>query len=295
MARKTTTAITKSEPDEAAALAELSDFFDGVTVDGMDDVGGEDLSLAVKVFNCRGKDKNGDALRKNTFLDTISEETQDTIGAVLLVTQKSNRWDSFDNATDKTIVHCASADRITGTLESGEQRPCANCPDRGWFKDADGNPIRKCGEVHTVVGIERLTQKAFLIRFKKTGLKPWRRYLMANHWNVRTTVKKDSKGETVTDDKGNAIKVRANVPLFAYEATIGLELSDNGNYAIPTIARGEILPAAEMREAHENAKAYLEIMGAVLEHADTQDAKHATTERDPGLASDDFADDFADD
>ena len=43
MAGKKSTAIEKTsdEEKEAAALAELTDFFDGVDVDGLEDVGGE--------------------------------------------------------------------------------------------------------------------------------------------------------------------------------------------------------------------------------------------------------------
>lgn len=276
MAKKaeSSTALTKAEQKEVNALSELSDFFDSVDIDGMEEVGGEDIKLAVKLFNMGGLDAGGNQRRKNTFFDNLTEETQETIGCVFLITQKTHRWDEYDNDKKKTNVLCDSPDRISGKLrENGEIRPCKDCPDTGWFNDEDGKPFKKCGEVHNVVSIERLTQRPFLIRFKKTALKAWRNYLMQNHYGARRTA-----------------NGRGNIPLFAFECHLSTKMDDSGNFALPVFERGQVLTKDEMNNMYENAKGYLEMMAEVVKHADVVESKHTADERDSGLTSDEFVD-----
>lgn len=258
--------------DESAALAELGAFFDDVGVDGLEGVGGEDIKLAVKLWNMKGLDKAGRSYPRDVFFDTVSETTADVVDCVLLLTQKTKRFDSFDNALDKTIVHCESQDRVTGTMKDGTRRPCNGCPDDGWFKDETGKTFRKCGEVHNVVGVERLTQKPFAMRFKKTALKPFRQYVMAHHWGAR---------------KAPGSK-RANVPLFVYGCTLRLKMHESGKYAVPVFERGAMLPPPEVRSLADVAKGYLEHMGQILASADAQAEKHSTSERDENIGADDF-------
>lgn len=266
-----TTSVIDNEA-ESAALAELVDFFDEVGNVGLDDVGGEDVKLGVKLWNMKGLDPNGRSYPRDVFFDTISETTSDEVDAVFLLTQKTKRFDEFDNALDKTIVHCESNDRITGTMKSGVTRQCHGCPDDGWFKDADGKAFRKCGEVHNVVGVERLSQKPFAMRFKKTALKPFRQYVMAHHWGARKS--KDGK--------------RANVPLFVYGVKVTLRMHESGKYALPVLTRGDMLPSDDVRGLADVAKSYLEVMSTILASADAQSDRHSTSERDEGLSGDDF-------
>ena len=274
-AKSTATAIekTSSEEAEAAAMAELSEFFDSVDVDGLEDVGGDDLKIALRLWNMNGLDGNGKAYPKDVFFDTITEETFETLDCVLLVTRKSKRWDEFDNASSKTIVRCASQDRIHGVTDEGVSRPCKGCPDDAWFQDDSGKAYRKCGEVHTVVALDLHSHRPFLIRFKKTGLKPFRNYLMAHHWNGRSSGAR-----------------RANIPLFVYACNIRLAMNDSGLYSVPVLTRGEMLPKETIRIMHDNAKSYLEIMGDVVDHADAIDSRVSSGESDSSLSADDFAD-----
>jgi len=279
MARKTKAAAESAElatVDEDAALAELSDFFDGVDVTGLEDFGGEDIVLAAKIFNMGGLDPDGRAYARDTFYDTITTSTQDTIRAVLLVDKKSHRWDEYNNAEERTDVLCQSDDRVRGTMYDGTERSCAGCPDYQWRRGDDGKPVRRCGPVHTVVGIELDTETPFLIRFKKTGLKPWRAYTMAHH-----------KGKYKSPKTGK----RGDVPLFAYECELSLVMHKGGKYALPVLQKGATLAREQMVDAHDSAKAYLEIINKVVAVADAQDARHAAPDKDPALGSDDFADD----
>ncbi len=275
MAKKETAALAKTsdEETEALALAELSDFFDGVSIDGMEDVGGDDLKLASKIWNMAGLDPSGNAYPRNVLFDTISEKTIEKVEAVLLTTQKSNRWDEYDNDEKKTNVMCQSGDRITGAMADGTQRQCKGCPDTGWFKDDAGKPFRKCGAVHTVVALEQGSNRPFLMRFKKTGLKPFRNYLMQHHWGARLA----------------ADGSRKHVPLFAYGMTLSLVMHEGGMYALPVLTRGKMLQRESMMAMHESAKSYVDIMSEVMKTADAQEEKHATTEASAdNIVSEDF-------
>lgn len=278
-AKKTELATTEDaheiELAERAALAELSDFFDTVEVTGMEDVGGDDIKIASKIWNMGGVDKNKQAYPKNVFFDTLTEKVQDEIDAILLSMTKTFKYDEFDNALDKTIVHCESKDMITGTESNGNKRPCEGCPDTGWFNDSEGKPFRKCGEVQTVVGIERITQRPFITRFKKTGLRPWRNYLMAHHYGAR--VGKDG---------------RADIPLFAFDCRLSLAMHESGKYALPVLERGEsFLPEAELRAAYQAALQYKSMMEDVMKVADKSEAKHSSKSGADNMNADDFGDD----
>lgn len=276
LAKASASQLTSEEEAEANALDALSDFFDNVAVDGMEDVEGDDLKLAVELWNMKGLNADREAYKKNEFYNTVTERTTKELDCVLLVTKKSLRWDEYDNAQEKTVVHCQSSDRKVGTMADGKQRNCKGCPDSGWHRDEEGKPYRKCGPVHTVVAVDRLTQKPFLTRMKKTALKPFRTYLMQNHWGAR---------------KGSDGRV-ANVPLYAYNVRVLLEMHESGNYALPVFTRGDLLDRATMKIMSENAKAYLEMIGEVEAVADAADARHATEGgRDPNLSGDDFSDD----
>lgn len=276
MAKKKDAMVTSDERKEAAALAELTDFFDDVSTDGMEDVSGEDIKLAVKLFNMGGKDAiTGDSRKKNAFFDNVTEEMQDNISCVMLLTHKTHRWDRFDNAKDETEVICESRDRKLGVLRAtNETRQCKGCPDRGWFKDPKtGDPMKKCGEVHNVVCIERESGRPFIIRFKKTSLKPFRNYLMQHHFGAR----KSADGKTT------------NVPLFAFVCNMTTEMHDTGKYALPIFERGEILSREEMTSMYESAKGFHEMMQEVMTHADNVESTHVASE-DMGMKADDFAD-----
>jgi len=279
MARKTKAAPSGAElatVDGGDALAELADFFDDVDVTGLEDFGGEDIVLAAKIFNMGGLDEDGRAYPRDTFFDTITTKTQDELRAVLLVDKKSHRWDEYNNAEERTDVLCQSDDRVSGIMHDGTERACASCPDYQWRRGDDGKPVRRCGPVHTVVGIELENETPFLIRFKKTGLKAWRAYTMAHH-----------KGKYKSRKTGK----RGDVPLFAYECNLSLRMHSGGKYALPILEKGATLSRDAFEDAHEAAKAYLDIINKVVAVADAQDARHAAPDKDPALGSDDFADD----
>lgn len=265
-----------TEHDEAAALAELSSFFDEGGVDGLEDVEASDILLASKVWNMPGIDKNGQAYPSNVFFDTLTEETQSTIDCVLLLSKKMLRWDEFDDAQDKTVIYCESRDRKTGTMADGSTRPCGGCPDAEWFKDADGKSYKKCGEVHNVVGFE-VNGQPFAVKFKKTGLKPFRTHLIRYHLNKMRS-KKTGR--------------RVNVPMYFFQVELSLKLASTGKYAVPIFTKGRLLDAAMIAELKETAQGYHEMMAEVMDHVDKQSERFDGGDDTGGGATN--ADDFAD-
>lgn len=278
-----------SPEQEQAALAQLSEYFDGMDEDGMGDVEGDDIRLPSFIWNMSGVDKDtGDAYKRNEFYNTLSGETFPTFEAVMLCTTKSNRYDYYDNDKKKTIVVCQSADRETGTIMetneaegryAGTQRPCNSCPDFGYFREQDmqgkERNVLRCGRVHTVVGIERLTQKPFILRHKKTGLKAWRNHLMAHHFGARI----------------NGAGKRKNIPLFAFYVKYSLKMHENGNYAVVNIDKLGLVPQSEVMSYYEAAKSYKDMMDQVMQTADRLEESAPSSDGGAdNLSSDDFQD-----
>lgn len=275
MAKKPAAPSTELAPvDESAALAELGDFFDTVSTDGLEEIGGDDIKLAAKLWNMGGLDPSGNAYVKNVFFDTVTEETSEAVDCVFLLTQKSNRWDEYDNDKKKTNVLCTSEDLVTGTMHDGMQRQCGGCPDTGWFKDDEGKPFRKCGDVHTVVAIDLKTEQPFIARFKKTSLKPFRTHVNKHHYKK---AKSKKTGQMI------------NVPLFVYRVRITLKMHEGGMYALPILEKGDTLSPADASTMHEHAKTYREMMSEILKSADATDRKHASANENADVInSDDF-------
>lgn len=270
--------LAKAESDELATAANnfdaLAEFFDDPDADQLD-VGADDIKIRSLIWNLGGVDKVTKQERsKAVFFDTISETTQATLDAVILLNKRSKRYDYFDNATDKTVVVCASSDLKTGRMSDGTERPCLDCPDDGWFTDPDtGKPKRKCGEVHTVVGIERLTQKPFVARFKKTSLKAFRNYMMAHHYKAH--VRPDGQ--------------RVDVAWYAFNMSIGLVMHESGKYAVPVLTAGDVVKPAEFLQYRQSAASFKRVLAGVEAAADKHEAVHSPADAD-NMSADDFAD-----
>ena len=200
--------------------------------DGLDQVDGDDLQIAVKVFNMKRVDPDTKrATPPDVFFDTVTESTQDEVDAVLTYLHKTNEWREYDESEGRSKVRCRSFDRVTGTLEDGTSRACQNCPDANW-QTIEGKRTRRCGPVYNVYAVEKETRAPFVIRFKRSSLRPFKQYL--NRYFI---------GKRIV--KGR----RANYPLYAYETKLSLRMSDDGKYALPVFQKGSILDRDSIRAA----------------------------------------------
>lgn len=243
---KKSTALAKPETTTLALVNAGSDFLDDILgdvdlgTDGLEEVDNSDINLPVMVFNMKGKDADGRALAPDVYYNTVTEGTHQTVDCVLLTMHKTNEWTEYNDDKGRNVKLCRSADRKTGTMEDGTQRPCEKCPDAQWRTDEKGKRSKHCGTVINVVGVDRETGRPFIVRAKKTSLRPFKNYLNKHFIGAR-----GSKG---------------NVPLFAYQTTMGLTMSDDGKYSLPVYTRGKVLDRASIVEAAETAKFYREIV-----------------------------------
>jgi hypothetical protein len=241
MAKNTGTAITKD--DSPSALSR--DMLEGLDLDltGLEEADASDFKLASLVFNFGGLDKKtNEQIPKNVFFHTIDETQKRKVRVALLVLHKSNGWSEFVQG-EGTKHRCRSWDRVTGTMEDGTTRPCAGCPDAEW-KTIGGKRTRNCTEIANVVGEDLETNQPVMLRFKKTSIGPWKKYL-----NQYFLLRRIVNGK------------RTNYPLFAFETNISLVLEKNGAnaYAVPVFERGAVLPREEVVRLAESARAFKDV------------------------------------
>lgn len=279
MAKATAAAAKISESTALATAAsdELADILGDIKLehDGLDELGADDIKIGVKVANFKGVDPAGDPIPANVFYDTVDETTSKVLDVTLLTFHKSNEWRTFDNTKSKTVTHCRSFDQVTGEMENGTKRPCKNCPDAEWKTGDGGKRTKNCGVVYNLIGVERLTQKPFIYRARKTAVEPLKLYLNRHFIGRRRT----------------ATGV-GHYPLFAFQTRISLKMETKAGttWALPVFERGDVQSREEILAAQESAKFYREQMLPVLAKADAHDA-NADVEPDTSFDTDDFAND----
>ena len=277
------------QDDEAGALAVFDDFEFGPN-DGLQEVDAEDLRLPVIVWNMKGKDEKGELRRLDEFYDTLNERSHRTLHCAFIHLHKTRAFVRFDDTKNENVYVCSSSDRVTGRLRvqhptlplpEGTERECESCPDSKWAKTVDGKNKRNC-DLHYGVFAVHLDEAlrptdGFLIRFKRTGLPPFKTHLQKHHIDRRQ----------LPNGK------RANMPLFAFEVTLRLEVSENGNFAVPVIERGRVLPRETLAILAEQAKHLAELGDEATRIAEKQESLHERGEGTGGgaeLRADDFAD-----
>lgn len=258
--------------DDMAALAAAFDF--DFTSTGLDEIDREDLRFAAKIWNMTMKKpgSENEFMVKNEFFDTLTEKTQRELFCVFVTLHKTNEFSYYDNTLEETVRVCTSYDRVTGVLRAkhpkltmlneGDTRSCEKCPDAQWQKDEKGKNVRNCAPSYNVIAIEMDPQgnmlSPFMIRFKKTGLAPFKTHLQKHHIG------------RMKDRSGRA----GNVPLYAYGVRITLQMDEKGKYAFPVIERGGILPREMLKQLDEQVKYFEEISSDVTRVAETQETKH---------------------
>jgi hypothetical protein len=263
MAKKTesaSAAIEVAPPPSSLALANTRDLLadvldvdDLLASDGLEELGSEDIKISARVFNFKGVDKDDNPIPLNVFFDTVEETTVRSFVASLLTLHKSNEWREFDSVANRSVVHCRSYDRVTGTTKDNVSRKCEGCPDAEW-QMISGKRTRRCGPVYNVVGVDRETHAPFVIRCKKTSLDPLKQFL--NKYFI---------GRRVIRGK------RENYPLFAFETKLSLKMSDDKKYALPVFELGDTLDRESLLRCAEEARFYREHMMPALSKAEAHD------------------------
>jgi hypothetical protein len=239
---------------ETGALAPANDEFDVSTFDGDDglsEVDESDIKVPLKVWNMKGIDPATQRqILADTFYDTVTEEISDELVLVFLDLHKSNEWREYIEAEKRTVIHCKSADRVTGTMSDGSQRSCSNCEDAKWRTDSDGKRSRRCQDVHTVAALEVETERLCVLRFKSTSLSPWRQHLNKHHLG------------RMKDPRTGKVK---NIQLIANRVKLTLKMAPGGVYAVPMFERLGLCSVELGKTAVSFAEFYKNVARAHLE------------------------------
>jgi|SRR5262245_17362633 len=246
----TGTQLALATHDELAGL-DIPD--DALGDEGLAQIERDDLKIAAYVLNMKGKGPDGRALPIDAYYNTVDETSKPKVNAAFLHLHKTHLWSRYNDAEKRSEIKCRSFDRVTGTMADGTIRPCKGCPDFEWRRDTEGKRVRNCGPVYNVFAVDRDTTTPFVVRFKRTSLPVFKAYLQKHHIGRRII-------------RGKAL----NYPLHVFAVELGAVLSDNGNYAIPTLVRGAVLPPAEVRVLAENAKTLREQVIPILDRVETQ-------------------------
>lgn len=249
-------ALAKVAPAGLVTVDELDGFelVDGDD-DGLSEVDGEDLKLSLKLWNMKGVDPvTKRQIPADVFFDTVTESTSETLDLVLLDLRKSNEWRDFVEAEKKSYVRCRSADRVTGTMQDGTERPCKQCPDAEWYTNEEGKKKRHCGPIYSVAAVEVETQQLCVLRFKSTSLSVIKAHLNRHHLGRRVI-----NGQ------------RKNYPLFAFTVRLTLKMDEGGVYSVPSIERTGICSRDLIGSAAENARFYRDTLS---KHLDRLADKH---------------------
>ncbi len=264
-------ALALVQNDELAGVLDDVHF----DVDGLGEVGAEDIKLAAKVWNFKGVDRAGDPIAPNVFFDTVGETAKKELDLALVDLTKSNEWREYDESEGKSHIRCRSWDRVTGTMEDGTERPCKGCPDAQWKTDAKGKRTRRCGPVYNVLAVERDTAQPVVLRFKRTSLPVIQQHLNRHHIGKRVVAGR-----------------RANYPLFVFQVNASLKMSDDKKYAIPVLERGGVLERAEIEAHAETARVWRETMLGTFRKVAEQDvSEEAPASADASFDSAEFSDD----
>jgi hypothetical protein len=241
--------LTTVTHDELAGLD--MDFGD----DGLGQIDREDIKIAAYVLNMKGKGPDGRPLPIDAYYNTVDETQKLRVNAVFLYLHKTHLYSKWNEGEKRTDIVCRSYDRITGTMQDGTTRPCKGCPDFEWRKNAEGKRVRPCGPVYNMFAADRDASRPFVVRFRRTSLPVLKSYLQKHHIGRRIV-------------RG----VQSNYPLHVFAVELGAKLSDNGNYAIPTLTRGARLDEAEIAVWRDNAATLREQVIPLLDHVETSAA-----------------------
>jgi len=231
-------------------LAELGDVDLGD--DGLGQVDREDIRIAAYTLNMKGKGADGRPYPIDAYYNTVDETTKLRVNAAFLHLHKTNMWSRYNELERRSDIKCRSYDRVTGTMDNGTQRPCAGCPDAEWRRDAEGKRTRNCSPVYNLFAFDRDAQIPFVTRYKRTALPVIKAHLQKHHIGRRIV-------------RG----VRSNYPLHVFAVELSARLSDNGNYALPVIARGAVLARAEVEFLRDNARTLREQVIPILSHVES--------------------------
>jgi len=266
------TAIVK---DDRAAALELFGSGEFSGSDGLSSaVGSGELKGTTPMRRINVKeDPDGNDVGIDKWYDTSTGNTVDSFLGVILYLKITREWTTYDESTEKAMVHCRSLDLITGTMADKTERPCQGCPDAAWMEGDDGKRKTRCSRVYNLAVMDAETQEQFMMPLRRTAEPPIRKYLAREHIGK--------------------LSGRKDIPLFAYVVQFGAEKVTK-NYAIPTFERVGTVTLQEAQLYHQLSKEMGEAMMEFLRTSvSEQDAPEKSQNSD--VSTSDYVDASAED
>ena len=91
----------------------------------------EDRSVPLLIYNAKWQLADGSWVRKDAFVNSLTEEVKPVIRSVLLDIRKTRRYAIYTEGSGFS-VRCQSDDLIEGITHDGEVRECSNCTYKSW-------------------------------------------------------------------------------------------------------------------------------------------------------------------
>ncbi len=252
--------------DLAGELASLG------ALDGLDK---DDRPLPYWIYNAKIKLDDGSWVSKDTFFNTVTEESKDEIDCVLLHLRKTRRHAEYIEGVG-TQVHCRSEDLKTGITVDGEFCNCETCPSKKWGSGRGREAAPKCNTVYNLIGIDLEDQSPFMVRAKVTSLKPVQKFL-ARHFVGKLRLKSGAMHD---------------LPLFVYKTKLSLQMPTD-NYSVLSLDNISPCTEAEIRE-YQSLYEYFKTSDRVrtdVEPDETIEDSDGDSESDVSMSGNSAADD----
>lgn len=282
-----TSTLARTAPSGMVVHDELAGLELGADVlgdDGLSETDREDRKMTIYMINFGGMGKDGRAVPKDSYFNTVLESFKYEVDAVFLSLHKTRAWTKYNEQTKKTDTFCRSFDGKAGVMDNGTIRPCEGCPDWAWRTEPDektGAPkrMRNCGPIYNVASVDRETSQPFLIRYKRTSLPAFKNHLQKYHLDRRPL-------------GGGKM---GNYPLYVFGVKLRAELVPKAQHCVPIIESQGLLSRDEIVMHAANAKEIFEQVKVMIKQADAVEASSGEggdTSFDTSKYSDASGDDF---
>ncbi len=190
----------------------------------------EDRPVPYLIYNAKWQLPDGTWMKKDAFVNSLTEEVKREVHAVLLHLRKTRRYAIYTEGSGFS-VRCQSDDLVEGVTHEGEVRDCSSCTYKTWGNGHGREAAPKCGVVYHLLGIDADDGSPFLLRAKSTSLRPVQRYL-ARYF----------LGKLKLHDGGYA-----DLPLFTCRTRLSLTMPTS-NYSVLSLEHYGPCTEAEIRQ-----------------------------------------------
>lgn len=277
-----------------------------LAADGLGEASAEDFRIGYWVCNVLNREvelEDGTKIktRRDQWWNTLTNRVVDSLEGVFVGFRKTHEFSRYNNKASMTERYCRSNDRVHGTalrefsykvddgkggtksitVQQGETRPCARCPQQDWYtitdpQTGDKRQVRDCSMLRNFVFFDLETNEAGVVRFKKSSAKAavdWlSRYYLGKYKVMSPRIDPRTKRQVIGPD-GTPMTVPSwrSYPLYSFVWKVSLTLDKSGNFALPTFEKVRQVTKDELMYWLGQAKFVSELSAKVIEEANKQE------------------------